>query len=98
MIQLYNKITSVKKVLNKTRDILTTHDLRQMVGQHLDVPQSDLEAQIPFFEVLDEEDDEEPRFTVIITAKKLMDRLDSDRVLQVDATYRLVWQVIIVPI
>ena len=93
MIQLYNKITSVKKLLDKTRDILTTHDLRQKISQHLDVPQSDLEAYIPFSEVLDEDDEVEPRFIVIITAKKLLDRMSSDRVLQVDATYRLVWQV-----
>ena len=60
MIQLYNKITSVKKLLDKTRDILTTHDLRQKISQHLDVPQSDLEAYIPISEVLDEDDEVEP--------------------------------------
>ena len=48
MIQLYNKITNVKNILDKTRDILTTHDLRQKVAEHLETPESDIEAFIPF--------------------------------------------------
>ena len=64
MIQLYNKIANVKRVVYKTRDIFTTHDLRQKIAQHLDVPESELEAFIPFSEVLDDEE-EDPRFTVI---------------------------------
>ena len=89
MIQLYNKITNVKNILDKTRDLLTTHDLRQKVAQHLETPESEVEAFIPFYEVLDEDDDEDPRFTVIMTSKKLLARISSDRVFQVDATYRL---------
>ena len=49
------------RVVYKTRDILTTHDLRQKIAQHLDVPESELEAFIPFSEVLDDEE-EDPRF------------------------------------
>ena len=70
MIQLYNKITNVKNILDKTRDILTTHDLRQKVAQHLDTPESEVEAFIPFYEVLDEDDEEEPRFTVNLFVKQ----------------------------
>ena len=64
MIQLYNKIANVKRVVYKTRDILTTHDLRQKIDQQLDVPGLEHEAFIPFSEVLDDEE-EDPRFTVI---------------------------------
>ena len=50
------------RVVYKTRDILTTHDLRQKIAQHLDVPESELEAFIPFSEVLDDDEEEDPRF------------------------------------
>ena len=53
MIQLYYKITNVKNILKKSRDILTTNDLRQKVAKHLDMPESEIEALIPFYEVLD---------------------------------------------
>ena len=41
-----------------------THDLRQRIAQHLDVPESELEAFIPFSVVLDD-DEEDLRFIVI---------------------------------
>ena len=50
-----------------------------------------MEAYIAYHEVLDEEEDEEPRFTVIWTSKKLLART-SNNLTQDDATYRLVWQ------
>ena len=53
------------RVVYKTRDILTTHDLRQKIAQHLDVPESELEAFSPFSEVLDDEEEEDPRHIVI---------------------------------
>ena len=79
MIQFYNKITNVKNVMDKSRDILTTHDFLQKVADHLETPESEIEAFIPFYEVLDEEDNEDPRFTVIMTSKKLLARISSDR-------------------
>ena len=93
IIQLYNKITNIKNILNKTKDILTTHDLRQLVLKNLEIPESDIEAYIPFSEIIDDDEKEDPKFTIIITTKKLMERVSSDKLFQVDATYRLVWQV-----
>ena len=50
------------RVVYKTRDFLTTHDLRQNIAQHLNVPELELEAFIPFSEVLDDDEEEDPRF------------------------------------
>ena len=92
MIQLYNKISHIKHIINKTKEILTTHDLRQKITEYLDVPDSDIEAFVPFYEIEDDDMFEEPRFTVIFTSQKLLKRINSDFVFQLDATYRLMWQ------
>ena len=44
-----------------------------------------------FFDVQDEDDNVDPRFTIIWTTKKLLKRSNND-FHQDDATYRLVWQ------
>ena len=72
--------------------IFTTHELRQKICEKLEVPESDVEGYVAHYEVLDEEEDKEPRFTVIWTSKKLLARARS-YFHQDDATYRLTWQV-----
>ena len=44
MIQLYNKITNIKKVLKLTDNLANTHQLRQKLQQHSEVPDNDIEA------------------------------------------------------
>ena len=39
----------------------------------------------------DENEEEEPRFTIIFSTTKNLDKLKSERLLQTDATYRLNW-------
>ena len=64
-----------------------------MMMKHIDVPESDFEAYIPFGEIIDDDNQEDPKFTIIITPKKLLERVSIDKLFQVDATYCLVWQV-----
>ena len=58
----------------------------------MEVPEeSDLDSYVSFFDVQDEDDNVDPRFTIIWTTKKLLKRSNND-FHQDDATYRLVWQ------
>ena len=70
--------------------ILNTHDLRTRVTQHLEVPESDIEGYIPYYTIEDEDQNSEPRFTVIFSNKKNLAKFKSG-LLQTDATYRLNW-------
>ena len=63
--QLNNKIAHVKLQLNKTQQIFTTHHLREKIKENIDTPEDEDEAYIAFHEVIDENEKEEPRFSVI---------------------------------
>ena len=54
-------------------------------------PSSDIDPFVPFHEILDEDSTKEPRFTIIFSTKKNLEKLKGDQVLQTDATYRLNW-------
>ena len=69
--QLNNKIRHCRKILQHSNQIFTTHELRQKICEKLEVPESDVEGYVAHYEVLDEEEDKEPRFTVIWTSQKL---------------------------
>ena len=88
MIQLYNKVSHMKKLLRKTEKLLTTHDLRQKLLLHFEMPGDDLEAYVPYFTI----DDDELRFMVVFASEKISSHLKTKQPLHVDATYRLVWQ------
>ena len=47
MMQLYNKISHLKKIMNLTDHIEDTHQMRQKVENHIEVPDNDIEAYIP---------------------------------------------------
>ena len=51
------------------------------MSKRLETPESDVEALISFHEILDEDDLEDPRFTVIFTTKKLVAQIN-DKVSQ----------------
>ena len=89
--QLNNKIAHVKVQLNKTQQIFTTHHLREKIKENIDIPEDEDEAYIAFHEVIDENEKEEPRFSVIWTSKRMLTRTN-EHMTQDDATYRLVWQ------
>ena len=89
--ELYNKIATVKGIAFPASKISNTHEFRLKVAEYLGEPSSDLQAYIPFHDINDEDDNKEPRFTIVFTSKKNMGKLKSDRVLQTDATYRLGW-------
>ena len=44
MMQLYNKISHFKKIMNLTDHIEDTHQMRQKVENHIEVPDNDIEA------------------------------------------------------
>ena len=85
--QLNVKIRHCRNIIRRTVQILDTHELRQMVQQKLTIPEDELESYIAFEEILDEEDDQEPKFNIIWTSKKLLARV-GNQMTQDDATYR----------
>ena len=92
MQQLYNKIQHIKTKLQKSENILTSHDLRTKLAEHLDVPESEIDSYIPYQNIQDEDDSEDTRFMAVFATKKTLDRLKFDKTFHVDATYRLTWQ------
>ena len=92
MIQLYNKVSHMKKLLRKTEKLLTTHDLRQKLLLHYEMPGDDFEAYVPYFTIDDENDNDDLRFMVVVASEKTQSHLKTKQPLHVDATYRLVWQ------
>ena len=89
--ELYNKIAALKKTAFPSSKVKNTHELRLKVAEYLDEPASDLKAFVPSYDIDDDDDTKEPRFTIIFTTKKNLRKLNSNRVLQTDATYRLDW-------
>ena len=90
-VQLYNKITNLKKIVFPSEKISNTHDLRQLVAANLEVPEDGLEGFVVDHEIDDEKEEEDPRFTIIFSTRKNLSKLRSDRVFQSDANYRLNW-------
>ena len=85
--QLTVKIRHCRNIIRRTIQIFDTHELRQKISEKLDIPENSTESYIAFHEVLDDDDDKEPRFTIIWTSKKLLKRV-SESLTQDDATYR----------
>ena len=73
MEQLYNKIRETKKSLNPEPKVTTTFDMRQLINKHLEVPDDEMEAFIPFYDIQDEKPSN-PRFTVIFASKRSLAR------------------------
>ena len=86
-----NKIAHIRISLNKSQQIFTTHDLREKIKEHLDITEDDNTAYIADYEVIDDDETKEPRFTVICTSRRMLART-SNNMTQDDATYRLTWQ------
>ena len=93
LIQLYNKISHLKKIMNLSEHIENTHQMRQKIENHLEVPDNDIEGYIPYYSIQDDvESNEKTRFCVIFSTKRLMSFLTKSEILHIDATYRLTWQ------
>ena len=90
MEQLYNKVAGMKKTLNPHPKVNTTHDMRQFIEKHLVQPEDENDAFIPYYDIKDE-DPNNLRFTIIFASSKSIDRLKTDNLLSIDATYRLNW-------
>ena len=91
MIQLYNKCAAMKKKVFPAVNIVNTHHMRQKIKDHVEPPECDNTGFIPYWEILDENDDDTPRFCVIFTTEKNQALLSKVKLLQTDATYRLNW-------
>ena len=85
--QLNNKISYCRKLLRKTEQIFTTGDLRAKINQHLAIPDNDCDAYIAYHNIDDENENADPRFTMIWTSKKLLARIKGE-LTQDDTTYR----------
>ena len=73
MEQLYNKIHAVKKLLDKNPILTDTFQMRQMIEQHLEVPEDPHKAYIPFHEIQDE-DGQNLRFNIIFSSSNCLSR------------------------
>ena len=65
--------------------------MEMMLLKYLDIPEDDNTAYIAAYEVIDDDETKEPRFTVIWTSRRMLART-SNNMTQDDATYRLTWQ------
>ena len=81
----------MRKQVYGSNQIFDTHQLREKINEYTEVPEEDNKAYIAASNVEDEKEDEEPRFNIIWTSKKLMKRISNDMIQDV-ATYRLLWQ------
>ena len=90
-LELSNKIAHVRKQVHGCNQIFDTHQLREKINEHSEVPEDDTKAYIAASRIEDEDENEEPRFNIVWTSNKLMKRI-SDDLVQDDATYRLLWQ------
>ena len=61
-IQLYNKIAAVRKRVFPSINIVNTHQMRQRISNVLEIPASEVEGYVPYWEIDDENDEKEPRF------------------------------------
>ena len=90
-IQLFNNCAAIRKTLNPTINMVNNHQMQPKIYQVLDVPASEVEGFVPYLEIDDENDNNEPRFCIIFAIKKSQATLSSIDFLQMDATYRLNW-------
>ena len=65
--RLNNKIRHCRKVLQHSSQIFTTHELRQKICEKLEVPESDIEGYVAHHDIQDEDQEKEPRFTIILS-------------------------------
>ena len=89
-VELYNKITAVKKKYFPVDKINSTGELKAKISEYLTEPEDDDEAFIPHYEVIDD-NMENLRFTILFTTKKNISKLKEATLFQADATYRLNW-------
>ena len=92
MLQLYNKISHLKKVLNLTKSVETTHQLRQKLANHMEIPDNDIEAYCAYANIQDDVHKEDETRVCVIFTTKLLSFLSKSDTIHVDATYRLNWQ------
>jgi hypothetical protein len=84
-VQLNTKIQHCRSIIRKTIQIFDTHQLRQKIEEKLGVPTDDTESYIAYNHVDDENEVEDPHFSIIWTSNKLIARI-SDDMTQDDAT------------
>ena len=90
-IQLANKIAHCRKVVTASRNILMTGELKDFISQRLQVPESQTEMYVASHEVIDDQGEDNIRFSIIFTTPAMKRRLSTE-LMQDDATYRLTWQ------
>ena len=90
-IQLYNKIAHVKKVCNLAESLDNTHELREKIKQYLEIPENDIESYVAHAKIEDENNDEEVRFVIIFTTKRILRYMKQSNNIHLDCTYRLNW-------
>ena len=79
-----------KKVCNLAESLDNTHELRQKIEQFTAVPENDIESYVANSNNEDESD-EEVRFVIIFTTKRILSYLKLNNNVHIDCTYCLNW-------
>ena len=75
-IQIYNKISHLKKIMNLSENLLTTFQLRQKIQEHTEIPDNDIQGFIPHYIIEDEDDNEgDTRFVVVFSTRRLLEAI-----------------------
>ena len=84
-------IAHVKKVCNLAESLDNTHELREKIKQYLEIPENDIESYVAHAKIEDENNDEEVRFVIIFTTKRILRYMKQSNNIHLDCTYRLNW-------
>ena len=76
--QLSVKIRHCRNLVKRTQQIFDTHELRMEIEKKLEVPEDEDKPHIAYHKIKDDVDDEEPKFTIIWTSKKLLARVGEE--------------------
>ena len=84
--QLNNKITYLRKKMNKGNAKITVAELNAFVAENEKIPENDDEAFI-VKTIWQEENEENLRFAIIVSTRNLLRKLEGRYILHFDSTY-----------
>ena len=76
--QLSNKIAHCRKLLSASKSTVSTGDLREFITQRLEVPLDRHQMYVAFHEVVNDQGEDNIRFTLVLATPAMKARLNSD--------------------
>ena len=71
--QIANKIAHCKKIIMKSKNMLSTGEMRRYANSRVDIPLDKHEMYVAFHEIIDSQEEENIRFTLILTTEAMKD-------------------------